>query len=99
MEIIRVTEMLKEMLRRDENRNFLPFSLTWVTCNLKKNEGGEKITLNKAVFVGGQSERGTERNPNHAKNFTRNIRHLNSDRIMTIHPLLVTLFNGKQVAQ
>lgn len=99
MEIIKVADMLSQMLERDEFGKLKPFAIQFVTCNLRNNTGGEKITLDRAVFVGGPSDRATARNPNHAENFTRNIRHQDSDKIMTIHPLLVTLFNGKQVSQ
>lgn len=99
MEMIRVPDMLSEMLKRDEKGEFVPFEIEFVTCNLKNNTGGEKIRLDRAVFYGGPSERSTRRNPNHADHFTRNIRHQDSDRIIKIHPLLVTRFNGKQVCQ
>lgn len=91
--------MLREMMQRDENGKFIPFPITFVTCNTTNNTGGEKITLDRAVFYGGPSKRSTGRNPNHAENFTRNIRHEDSDRIIKIHPLLVTRFNGKRICQ
>ena len=91
--------MLNEMMQRDAKSKFIPFKITFVSCNLKQNTGGEKITFDKAVFVGGPSDRVTERNPNHFGNHTRNIKSVGGDRIITIHPLLVTHFNGKQIAQ
>ncbi len=91
--------MLNEMMEREENGQFKPFEIEFVTCNLRNNTGGEIITLDRAVFVGGPSDRKTARNPNHGRNFTRNIRHQDSDRIITFHPLLARKFNGKQVAQ
>jgi hypothetical protein len=98
MEIIRVTEMLEEMTRRDEKGELIPFSITFVTCNQKLNTGGEKITFDRAVYAGG-SAKGKKRSPNHKDHFTRDIRHQDSDQLMRIHPLLVTKFNGKQIAQ
>lgn len=100
MEIISVKDMLDTMVMRGEDRELIPFSITWVTLDEKRGMGGEKITLNEAVFVGGPSKRiNKKRNPNHFENYTRNIRALHGDRIMTIHPLLVTRFNGFRVTQ
>ncbi len=91
--------MIREMMCRDASGELIPFSITFVTCNTIKNTGGEKITFDRAVFVGGPSKKSKIKNPKHAENFTRNIRHANGDQIITIHPLLVTRFNGKQIAQ
>ncbi|MDX3913775.1 MAG: hypothetical protein QHC79_09565 [Pseudosphingobacterium sp.] len=97
MEIISVMDMLNTMAMRGQDRELIPFSITFVTCDLTKNKGGEKITLDEAVLVGGNKSKSEARNPNHYSNFTRNIRHLHSDRIIKIHPLLVTRFNGYKV--
>ncbi|KAA8483855.1 hypothetical protein BDE36_1776 [Arcticibacter tournemirensis] len=91
--------MLYQMSRRDHEGEYIPFTITFVTCNLKLNTGGEKITLEQAVYVGGPSKADKVRNPNHAANYTRNIRSIDGDRIIKIHPLLVTQFNGRKVAQ
>ncbi len=99
MQLIRVTDMLKTMQMHGQDREPVPFSLTFVTCNLQKNEGGEKITLKKAVLVGSVKSKSKTKNPNHYSNYTRNIRSINSDRIITIHPLLVTRFNGQKIVQ
>lgn len=99
MEIIQVSDMLKTMEMRGQDRERIPFELTFVTCDMKKNTGGEKITLKEAVLMGGSSSKGESRNPNHYSNYTRNIKALKGDRIIKIHPLLVTRFNGKRVTQ
>lgn len=99
MELVRVVEMLKEMHRRDRNGEPVPFSITFVTCDLKRFSGGEKVTLEKAVLVGGPSKSNKVRDPKHGVNFTRNIKSAEGDRIMKIRPLLVTRFNGKRVTQ
>lgn len=99
MEIISVKDMLNTMVMRGEDRELIPFSITWVTCDEKMGVGGDKITLKEAVFVGGPSKRNSKRNPNHFENYTRNIRALEGDRIIKIHPLLVTRFNGFRVTQ
>lgn len=89
--------MLNTMAMRGQDRELIPFSITFVTCDLTKGTGGEKITLDKAVLVGGRSSRSGVRNPNHHRNYTRNIRHIESDRIIKIHALLVTRFNDYKV--
>lgn len=99
-EFISVKDMCDIMQMRGEDRELIPFSITFVTADLKKGTGGKKITFDEAVFEGGPSRRTEKkRNPNHFKNFTRNIRHRRSDRIITIHPLLVLKFNGMIVTQ
>lgn len=99
MELIRITDMLKTMQMRGEDRQLIPFSITFVTCNLKMDEGGEKITIKEAILVGSGSSKSEIKNPNHFTNYTRNIRSINSDRIIKIHPLLVTRFNGQKIRQ
>jgi hypothetical protein len=97
MEMIKQHEMLSEMLKRGPDGNFIPFSITWVTYNQKEKTGGEKITLNEAVFYGGPSKKDKPRNPNHFDNYTRNIRAYHGDRIMKVHVDLITRFNGKRI--
>lgn len=87
------------MTRRDEKGELIPFSITFVTCNQKLNTGGEKITFDRAVYAGGASQNKKRRSPNKADHFTREIRHQDGDRLMRIHPLLVTRYNGKSLAQ
>jgi hypothetical protein len=96
---ISVKDMLNTMMMRGQDRELIPFSITFVTADLKKDTGGKKITYDEAVFVGGPSKRDKARNPNHFANMTRNIRHKNSDRITTIHPHLVIKFNGMFLTQ
>lgn len=84
---------------RGHDRELIPFSITFVTADQKKGTGGQKITFDEAVFVGGPSRKDSGRNANHYENYTRNIRHKNSDRITKIHLLLVLKFNGLTVTQ
>lgn len=99
MNIIRVTDMLKTMQMRGEDREPIPFSITFVTCDLKKDEGGNKITLKEAILVGRARSKSEVKNPNHFANYTRNIRAVNSDKIIKVHALLVTKFNGQEITQ
>ena len=99
-EFISVKDMCDIMQMRGEDRELIPFSLTFVTADLKKGTGGKKITFDDAIFVGGPSRSSDKKkNANHYANFTRNIRHRQSDRIITIHPILVLKFNGLIVTQ
>ncbi|TXI14954.1 MAG: hypothetical protein E6Q66_04675 [Pedobacter sp.] len=91
--------MLKTAEMRGADGQRIPFSITFVTCDLKKNEGGNKIHLSEAVLVGGSSSKSRSKNPNHYENYTRNIRALNGDRLIKIHPLLVTQFSGLKTCQ
>jgi len=98
-EFISIKDMLNTMQMRGEDRELIPFSLTFVTADRKKRTGGQRLTFDEAIFVGGPSSKDKERNPNHYYNSTRNIRHTNSDRITTIHAHLVLVFNGMKVVQ
>jgi hypothetical protein len=95
--MIRVSDMLNVMNQRDGNSDFIPFSITWVSCNLKQNTGGEKITLAKAVLKGSGKSKSAKRNPNHYENYTRNIVAFGGDRIMKVHVLLITRFNDDKI--
>lgn len=101
MEIIKVKDMLNTMAMRGADGELIPFSITFVTCDEKQGTGGKKITLDRAVLLGGPSSKNNRgvRDPQHYGNYTRNIRHENGDRIIKIHALLVTRFNGMRVAQ
>lgn len=100
VDFISVRDMLNTMMMRGRDGELIPFSITFVTADLRTGHGGKRITYDKAVFVGGPSKRmDKKRNPNHYENMTRNIRHANSDRITTIHPHLVIKFNGMEVTQ
>jgi hypothetical protein len=98
MEMIRVAEMLNLMNTRDGNGEFVPFSeITWVTCHKTNNTGGEKISLSNAVLYGGGKSSTKKYNPEHFDNYTRNIRAADGNRIMKLHVLLITRFNGARV--
>lgn len=96
---ISIKDMLNTMMMRGQDRDFIPFSIEFVTCDQHKHIGGKLIRFDHAVFVGGPSRKAKDRNPNHYENNTRNIRHLNSDRMVKIHTHLVLKFNGMEVVQ
>jgi hypothetical protein len=90
MEPISVPDMLRLMFAG-------PFEITFVTCNRKDDTGGKKITIKEAVMEGGSNSNSERRNPNHGRNYTRNLRSIDSDKIIKFHPLLVTRINGRPV--
>ena len=97
MEFIRVSEMLAIMDMKGDDGLSIPFNMRFITCNIKKNTGGRRITSNRVVLVGGVHSNSSIRNPEHFKNFTRNFRSLNNNEIREFHPLLVEEFNGLKV--
>lgn len=82
---------------KGEDNQPIPFAFTFVTCNLKKETGGKRITIDKAVIVGGVVSNSTLKDQNHFKNYTRNFRSVNNQEIRQFHPLLVETFNGMKV--
>lgn len=101
MDIITTRDMLNTMALRGHDGELIPFAITFVTCDEKQGTGGKKITLDRAELVGGPRTKAKQggRDPRHYENYTRNIRHVESDRIIKVHALLVTRFNGMRVAQ
>lgn len=92
-ELISVRDIVREMSKGD------PFDMEFVTADEKRGTGGDVIRLKQAICIGGPSKKARIRNPHHDVNFTRNIRALEGDRIITVHPLLITKFNGKTKIQ
>ena len=91
--------MLDVMHQWDGNGDPVPFGpITFVTCDKKRGKGGEKITLERAVLVGGGNSKSNKYNPDHYKNFTRNIRAVDSNRIIKLRIHLITRFNGYKVS-
>lgn len=86
--------MLSTMQMSTSGGDLIPFSISFVTCNLKANTGGKIITLDKAILYGGPGSKKTKKNANHFKNYTRNIMAAEGDQIIKIHALLVIKFNG-----
>lgn len=97
MDLIKVKEMLDVMDAKDDNGQLIPWSMTFVTCNLKKQTGGKRITVKDCILVGGSVSNSNLRNPNHGKNYTRNFRSIHNNEIREFHPLLVETFNDMRV--
>ena len=95
--MIRVRDMLSQMLMKTTDGVFVPFSVTFVTCDVKRGTGGKKITIDSAILEGGPKSNSKLRNPNHYRNYTRNIRATTGDKTIKVHALLITRFNGAKI--
>lgn len=85
------------MQSRTSDGELVPFSIKFVTCNLKAGTGGDLICLEQAVVAGNGNSKGKKKNPNHYSNYTRNIRALHGDKLIKVHALLITEFNNQKV--
>jgi hypothetical protein len=97
MDLIRIVDMLATMQMTSSGGDQIPFSIEFVTCNLKAGTGGKIITLERALLHGGPGSKSTKRNANHYENYTRNIVAAEGDQIIKIHALLVRKFNNAKV--
>lgn len=97
MDAIRLPDLLRILYECSSDGEFVPNEITFVTNDRKKGTGGKKITIKQAIPVGGPKSSSELRNPNHYRNYTRNIRSVDSDKIIKIHPLLITRFNGQPI--
>jgi hypothetical protein len=97
---------LKEVL--DHLDSGQEFSMMVITCNEKKQTGGEELWIDKAekhlplnhrqraALKKQQPSSLLKKNPNHYDNSTRNLRMPNGD-LVKIHIRLIRIFNGKTV--
>lgn len=101
MEIIGLNDVLRLM---DQGETF---SIKFVTCDRIRKTGGRIVYIHRAKkIITDKAERYStakdgrtvlSRNPDHFKNFTRNIYDLGAERKIKIHPRLIIFFNGKRV--
>jgi len=76
-------------------------SLRVITAHVKKGTGGKVLELpkcriaRKQNFKEVETQSGITRNANSNPNFTRNVELANSQRIITIHPILITHVNNQ----
>ncbi|MFY0628690.1 MAG: hypothetical protein JXR07_20525 [Reichenbachiella sp.] len=106
--MILMNQVLDQMMRVDHRGNPVPFSIQFCTLNKKKKEGGQLITVDKAILswnTGGattpKNDQPTKANvagkkPNHYRNRTRNLV-LPNNEIRKVHISLITEFNGQEV--
>lgn len=96
--MISLRDALSVMACKGEDGSFLPFSLTLVTCNLREDTGGRRITYENAVLAGAPfGKKGSARSANHFINGTRNIYVPGKGRPITIHNICITEFNGERI--
>ena len=89
--------MLAIMQMRDQEGNRLPFKITYTTASLSAGTGGERITYESAVLVGGAISKSEQKNPDHFANYTRLLKGEGTEEVRKFRPLLVDSFNGKKV--
>jgi hypothetical protein len=97
---------LKEVL--DHLDSGEPFSMMVITCDHKRQTGGEELWIDKAwkhnpltkserqKLKKQQPQSLLNKNPNHFQNSTRNLKMPNGD-LIKIHIRLIRIFNGKTV--
>ena len=86
------------------------FSISFITCDVRKGTGGELIHVEKAVKANWLSpadlkkqahlqpqSRILKKDPRHFENSTRNIRLVSNSEIRKVHIRLIRKFNGKTV--
>lgn len=106
---IRLSDVLSEMDRLDDQGKPIKFNIKFVTANRKERTGGEIIEIkggrkcvdvkeDKPVFDTRKSvsEPKLHKNPNHWVNSTRNIL-LPNGRIRKVHIRLIIEFNDQKV--
>lgn len=107
MKVIHLGDALGLMV--DENKNPVPFSVTYVTCDIERKKGGDIIKLEKCMLSkknvdyeksGFQDPdapvTGFTKNPNHYGHATRNVV-LPNGHVKKIHIRLILEFNGQKV--
>jgi hypothetical protein len=92
MEKISLDKVLLEMAKTDRNNKPVPFAITFITCDLTRKTGGERLSHRATLNSPGGAHK-----KYHQRNDTRNIKIVNSEAVRAVHPLLITHFNGKEV--
>lgn len=108
-----LSDALTQMDRITPQGYPIPFSITFITCNRKKNTGGEQITLTDVTLAKHQTFiplEMREKDPNPTSNptthdgrsheFLRRRRKLynpKTDEILSVHPRLIIAFNGQKI--
>lgn len=96
--MILLSDALRIMASNDPAGNFIPFDLTYITCNVTDGSGGRRVTVTGAALAGGAfGKKESPKKANHFLNGTRNIMVPGKPRPVKIHNLLITHFNGEEV--
>lgn len=105
---ISVKDACELMKQVDNRKRPVPFSISYVTCDLERNIGGELISYESCTlsnpnlsgnrdYTPGHYDKLSTKNPRHWFNGTRNIRPLGSQDIRKLHIWLMFEFNGMAV--
>jgi len=101
MELIPLSEVLKQMERTDAKGKPVPFDIAVCTYDRFRKKGGERLELKQVVVYRQKHVKKTPSDktkiPNHYENGTRNLLILSSGQIRKIHIRLIEKFNGKIV--
>jgi hypothetical protein len=84
-----------------------PSDITFCTCDIKRNKGGDSMTYKNATLVGvhnkdfgrnsiGNVQKTSDKPHRNRANATISIRLANND-IVSVHPVLFEFFNNKEV--
>lgn len=107
MQIIPLSEVLKQIDYRDDLGKPSSFSIQFVSADLSRNKGGKRITAEKAwacaadympahkkAEVDEINKSASHKNP---KRTTRNIMIKGINHPVSVHIRLIELFNGQEV--
>lgn len=105
-DVILLKDALKMMDRLDHKSRPIPFSISFITADRRRDKGGELIQLSGAILskhniLLPQHTRnvdgfGKSRKPSHFENSTRNVQAPDGS-ITKVHIRLIKTFNGKKI--
>ncbi|MHB8209078.1 hypothetical protein [Mucilaginibacter sp.] len=96
--MVQLRDALNIMDARHPGGEPIPFSLTFITCNLTEKTGGERRSYEGVILAGGQfGKKNSPKNANHYDNGTRNVNIPGKSRPVTIHIYLITHLNNERV--
>jgi hypothetical protein len=90
----------KEMLyRKDRYGNPIPFAIEWVTADVKKQKGGDVLSIPQAVYVFPRGPKADKkRNLDRFMHGIIDIKPLGSRKITSVHVQLVRRVNNKTLS-
>ncbi len=94
MEIITTEKAMQLLARMDKFGRPVPVSLTAVTLDINRKTGGTRVSWSQAVLCKPGST--GKKNFNYRNN-TINIKGKGNDEICSIHPILITHIDGKEI--
>jgi hypothetical protein len=105
-QLIEIQDVVATMLKLGRDKTPLPFSIEFVTANIRTKEAGQIIKFPKAVVVfASQSgtrklnaQRAVKRTSNNHSNGTIKIQEVGTQKIVTVHLWLIREFNGTKTA-